>query len=103
MEDWSCPRLDRRQALHLIGAGGLGLLAAGRTAGGLLAAPRRAGSGARQVSFQEGAVIRTIFTDLSPDALAHARRYSMSTSTASTRARRASSSFRLRRRPISLP
>ncbi len=27
-------------------------------------------SGARQVSFQEGAVIRTIFTDLPPDALA---------------------------------
>ncbi len=70
MEHWSCPRLDRRQALRLIGAGGLGLLTAGKTAGDLLAAPRGAGSGARPVSFQEGAVIRTIFTDLPPDALA---------------------------------
>ena len=71
MEDSTFPRLNRRQAVRLIGAGGLGLLVAGRTAGGLLAAPRRAVSGARQVSFQEGAVIRTIFSDLPPDALAH--------------------------------
>jgi len=28
-------------------------------------------SGARQVSFPQGAVIRTIFSDLPPDALAH--------------------------------
>lgn len=71
MEDWSCSRLDRRQALRLIGAGGLGLLAAGRSGAGLLAAPRHAGPGAQQVSIQEGAVVRTIFTDLPPDALAH--------------------------------
>ena len=71
MEDSTDPRLNRRQALRLIGAGGIGLLTAGRTAGGLLAAPRRAVSGAAQVSFPDGAVIRTIFSDLPPDTLAH--------------------------------
>ena len=71
MEDSTFPRLNRRQALCLIGAGGLGLLAAGRAAGGLLATPRRAASGVRQAAFPEGAVIRTIFRDLPPDALAH--------------------------------
>ena len=70
MEDSIFPRLNRRQAVRLIGAGGVGLVAAGRTAGGLLAAPRRAMSGTQQVSFSEGAVIRTILSDLPPDALA---------------------------------
>ena len=60
MEESTFPRLNRRQAVRLMGAGGLGLLAA----------PRRAASGARQVSFPESAVIRTIFSDLPPDALA---------------------------------
>ena len=70
MEDSTFPRVNRRQAVRLIAAGGVGLLAAGRTSGDLLAAPRRAVSGERQVSFPEGAVIRTIFSDLPPDALA---------------------------------
>ena len=71
MEDRSPPRLDRRQALRRIGAGGLGLLGAGRAAGAFLAAPGRELSRAGQVAFQEGAIIRTNLADLPPDALAH--------------------------------
>ena len=71
MEDSTFPQLNRRQAIRLIGAGGLGLLAVGKTAGGLLATPRRAKSGAQEVSFPEGAIIRTILSDQAPDALAH--------------------------------
>ena len=71
MQDTTLPRLDRRQALRLIGAGGLGLLVARRTAGELLPAPGRAASGTRPLAFQDGAVIRTILADLHPDALAH--------------------------------
>ena len=64
-------RLNRRQAVRLIGVAGINLLGAGRSNGGLLPARSSARSGAMQVSFPEGAVIRTIFSDLSPDALAH--------------------------------
>ena len=71
MEDSTFSRLNRRQAVHLIGASGVSLLAAGRTAAGFLAPSRRVASGVQQVSFPEGAVIRTIFSDLPPDALAH--------------------------------
>ena len=71
MEDSIFSRLNRRQAVHLIGASGVSLLAAGRTAAGFLAPSRRVASGVQQVSFPEGAVIRTIFSDLPPDALAH--------------------------------
>ena len=70
MEDSIFPRLKRRQAVRLIGAGGVGLLAAGKTAGGLLAAPRSAMSGTQRVSFLEGVVIRTTLSDLPPEALA---------------------------------
>jgi phosphotriesterase-related protein len=52
----------RRQAVRLIGVAGINALSAGETSGRVLAA---------QISFPEGAVIRTILTDLSPDALAH--------------------------------
>jgi phosphotriesterase-related protein len=71
MEDSRCARVSRRQAIGLLGAGaGLGLLAAARPAVDLLAAPwQAAGSGARNVTFPKGAVIRTILKDLPPEAL----------------------------------
>ena len=60
MEISFVPRLTRRQAVRMLGAGGVALLAA----------PRPSIYGAQQVAFPEGAVIRTILSDLPPDALA---------------------------------
>lgn len=71
MQDPAPPRLDRRQALRLIGAGGLGLSVARRTAGDLLAAPARAASGTGPAAFRDGSVIRTILADPDQRPLAH--------------------------------
>ena len=71
MEDSRRALVNRRQAIGLLGAGaGLGLLAAARPAVELLAATgQAAGSSARSVTFPKGAIIRTIFKDLPPEAL----------------------------------
>jgi phosphotriesterase-related protein len=71
MEDSRRALVNRRQAIGLLGAGaGLGLLAAARPAVELLAASgQAAGSSARNVTFPKGAIIRTIFKDLPPEAL----------------------------------
>ena len=61
------PRLTRREALNLLGAGaGLGVAAALRTDLGLAAAP---GLGAPKVTFPKGAIIRTVLKDVPPEAL----------------------------------
>lgn len=71
MEDSRPPRLDRRRAVTLLGVGaGFGFLSAGRPAASLLAAAWQAPAPDRKVTFPRGAVIRTILTDLPPEALA---------------------------------
>src|SRR4029077_20293747 len=73
MEDSRSRRLSRRQAIGLLGAGaGFGLFSAGRPAANLRAASllaQAAGSRTRRVTFPSGAIIRTIVTDLPPEAL----------------------------------
>jgi phosphotriesterase-related protein len=62
--------LNRRQLLRFLGAGaGFGFFSAGRFDTTLSAAPWQAAPGARKVTFPNGAVIRTILKDLSPEAL----------------------------------
>ncbi len=71
METSGPARLSRRQALRLMGAGGaLGFFATARSTEGLLAVPWHGASRSEQVSFPEGAIIRTILRDLPPSALA---------------------------------
>jgi phosphotriesterase-related protein len=61
--------LSRREAIGLLGAGaGFGLVSALRGARGLAAAPWQAGP-ARTPGFPNGAVIRTVLRDVSPDTL----------------------------------
>ena len=72
MDDSHSPRLSRRQAIALLGAGaGLGLLSAAEPAASLLAASpwQAAASSVSKVTFPKGAVIRTILKDLSPEGL----------------------------------
>src|ERR1700674_2975059 len=70
MRDSGSARLSRRRALSLLGFGtGIGLLSAARPVASLLAEPFQATSGAKKVTFPKGAVIRTIFKDLPPEAL----------------------------------
>ena len=71
MEGSDPARLSRRQALSLMGVGGLGFFATGRSTEGLLSVPRHEASSSEQVSFPEGAIIRTILTDIPPSALAN--------------------------------
>jgi predicted metal-dependent phosphotriesterase family hydrolase len=62
--------MSRRQAISLLGVGaGLGLLSAARPGASLLASPWQVASGARKVTFPNGAIIRTILKDVPPDAL----------------------------------
>lgn len=61
-------RLNRRDALGLLGVGaGVGLIAAAKGAGDLLAAPFQASNAAGRIP--RGAIIRTILKDLAPDGL----------------------------------
>jgi phosphotriesterase-related protein len=70
MRDSGSARLSRRRALSLLGFGtGIGLLSAARPMASLLTEPFQATSGAKKVTFPKGAIIRTIFKDLAPDAL----------------------------------
>jgi predicted metal-dependent phosphotriesterase family hydrolase len=72
MHDSRSPRLNRRQAIVLLGTGaGLGLFSAARPVASLLAASpwQVAGSRVKKVTFPKGAVIRTILKDLPPEAL----------------------------------
>ena len=63
--------LNRRQAMNLLGAGGLGLLSRPAIDADLLAWPSQAArSSAATLTFPKGAVIRTVLKDLDPAALA---------------------------------
>jgi len=67
MSDTHATRLSRRQAIGLLGMGtGLGLFSAIRPAS-ILAAPLQAS--AKRVTFEKGAIIRTILKDLAPESL----------------------------------
>jgi len=68
--------LTRRGALQLLGGAGLGFLTARCGAPERLAAPLEEGVvetpvGYRPVTFPDGAIIRTVLSDVEPDALAH--------------------------------
>ena len=69
-DDSRSARLSRRQAIGLLGAG-LGFLSSGKFGAALSAhrAKRRLAPG--QVTFPKGAIIRTILSDLPPEALAN--------------------------------
>jgi Predicted metal-dependent hydrolase with the TIM-barrel fold len=70
MEESRPLRLNRRQLLNLLGAGaGFGFFSVHRSETILLAAPWQASAGARKVTFPNGAIVRTILKDLSPDAI----------------------------------
>ena len=81
MKNSGSARLSRRQAISVLGAGaGSGLLLAATPVSSLLAATwRSTGSTATKGAFgksaipQAGAIIRTIFADLSPEELARGR------------------------------
>ena len=64
---------NRRQALQLLGLGGLTLASACRgSAPGETAEPSPASTGAGSASpFPDGAIVRTILEDVSPDSLSH--------------------------------
>ena len=66
-------RPSRRDALRMLGIGaagaGLGLTAGAGSAAGAARALRQA-AGASQVTFPEGAIVRGVLEDLSPDVLA---------------------------------
>src|ERR1700674_1250623 len=64
------PRLSRREALNLLGLGGLGLISTTRGNSSALAAAWQApGARARSVTFPRGAVIRTLLKDIPPETL----------------------------------
>jgi len=64
-------RIDRREAIGLLGAGaGLGLLSPLRANAWTAAAWQAGAARAGQVAFPKGAIVRTLLKDLSPDALA---------------------------------
>jgi phosphotriesterase-related protein len=64
------PALTRREALNLLGIGGLGLVSAAQSSSRVFAASWQAtGSRARRVTFPKGAVIRTILKDIPPETL----------------------------------
>jgi phosphotriesterase-related protein len=64
------PRLSRRDALNLLGLGGLGLISTTHGSSSVLAAAWQApGTRARSVTFPKGAVIRTILKDIPPETL----------------------------------
>jgi phosphotriesterase-related protein len=66
-------RMNRRRAISLLGAGaGLGLFSGLKPVTNLFAAPFQ-GSGAKPVTFPKGAVIRTIFKDIPPEAFPSGR------------------------------
>jgi phosphotriesterase-related protein len=68
MKESRSTRLSRRQAINLLGVGaGFGLVAALRQEAGLTAALGQAA--ATKVTFPQGAIIRTILKDVSPEAL----------------------------------
>jgi predicted metal-dependent phosphotriesterase family hydrolase len=70
MEGSRFTRLNRRQLLGLLSGGlGFGFFSAGKFNETLLAAPWQAASSAKKVTFPNGAIIRTILKDLSPDAV----------------------------------
>jgi phosphotriesterase-related protein len=64
------PHLSRREALNLLGLGGLGLISTTHgTRSALAATWQAAGTGARRVTFPRGAVIRTLLKDIPPETL----------------------------------
>jgi len=64
------PCLSRREALNLLGLGGLGLISTTHgTPSALAATWQAAGAGARRVTFPRGAVIRTLLKDIPPEML----------------------------------
>jgi predicted metal-dependent phosphotriesterase family hydrolase len=69
MRNSRSPRMSRRRAVSLLGAGaGFGFFSAATPA---LAAAWQAAAVARNVTFPRGAIIRTILEDLPPEALAN--------------------------------
>src|SRR5262245_26720309 len=67
MKDSPSGRLNRRQAIGLLGVGaGVGFFSG---AASLVAAPFQGASGASKVTFPKGAIIRTILKDISPDSI----------------------------------
>ena len=64
-------RISRREAINLLGVGaGLGIVTALRGESSLAAAgPQAAAAGARQVTFPQGAIIRTVLQDVSPETV----------------------------------
>src|SRR5262245_60854715 len=68
MKNPRSPRMNRRDALSLMGLGGAGLVTTtfDSTA---LEAWQAAGQGARRVTFPRGAIIRTILKDVPPETL----------------------------------
>ncbi len=73
IHDDRAARLSRRDALRMLGVGaagaGLGLSAGAVSAAGAARALPQA-AGASQVTFPQGAIVRTLLEDLSPDTLA---------------------------------
>lgn len=64
------PRLSRREALNLVGLGGVGLISMTHGSSNVLAAAwQAAGAGARRVTFPRGAVIRALLKDIPPETL----------------------------------
>src|SRR4051794_5878380 len=70
MADSPSGRLNRRQAIGLLGVGaGVCLFSASGGGVSLLAAPWQAAAGAKKVTFPKGAIIRTILKDVSPESI----------------------------------
>jgi phosphotriesterase-related protein len=64
------PRLSRREALNLLGVGGLGLISTTHASNSVLAATwQAAGARPRRVTFPKGAVIRALLKDTPPETL----------------------------------
>jgi predicted metal-dependent phosphotriesterase family hydrolase len=62
-------RLSRREALNLLGLGGLALISTTHGHSSVLAAPLQAGARPRAVTFPQNSVIRTLLKDIPPQTL----------------------------------